>query len=117
MAPRRVKNASFTVRADPGPRLFVIFFGAVFENGAVFFVMLGVHVGFVPAFEAIEPFHDRMIRRGNRGSKCPGAMPLELGTDQFNAGGRILKAKRSAMEWNEALAARHVVEQSFLLFG
>ena len=65
VAPGGVEDAALALRAHPGPRLLAVAFDAVFQDGAVLLVVLGVDVGFVPALEAAEALHDRMVRLGD----------------------------------------------------
>ena len=51
VSPSGIEDAALALGADPGPRLFLTFFHAIFEYGAIFFIVLGVDIGLVPTLE------------------------------------------------------------------
>ena len=123
VSPSRVKDASLAVRADPGPwfafaavRLSAL--NAVFKHRAMPLVVLGVDIGFVPAFEAAKTFHDGMGRFGAFHAKHLATVPLELSPNQLDELRRIAKAERRAVQWHKALAFRDELKQRrFLVRG
>ena len=58
-----------------------------------------------------------MVRFGNQDAKDAGFVPLELRADQLDVLRRIEEAVRCAVQRNEALATRDVIEQRLLLLG
>src|SRR5581483_12425616 len=114
MSPGGVEDAALALRAHPRPRLLLVALHAIFQDGASFFVVLGVNVSLIPALEAGEAFHDGVIRLGKRRTEGAGAVLLELGADQVDVFRRIEKAVRGTVQGNEALAALHEIEQRLL---
>src|SRR5262249_25899451 len=84
VAPGGVEDAALALRPHPGPRLLLIALLAVLEDGAVPLVVLGVDVGLVPALEALEALHDRVVRLGGGDTESAGVVALELGADQVD---------------------------------
>ncbi len=82
VTPGCVKNSTFSVRAGPGVRLETLVISPDFEHDAVFFIVLGVDIGLVPACKAIEPFHDRVVGLNDAGAEDASPVPLELAAHQ-----------------------------------
>ncbi len=117
VTPRRVEDAPLALRAHPRPRFLALALHAIFQNGAIFLIVFGMDVGFVPTLEAFVTLHDRMIRRRDDRAKRAGVVALELRADERDVLRRIEEAVGGAMDGDEALAALDVIEQRFLLIG
>src|SRR5436853_436631 len=103
VSPGGIEHAAFAVRANPSPRLALIWvitaaFLAVFEDRAVSLVMLRMNVSLVPAFKAAKAVHDRVLILGEDRAERAGAMPLELSADKLDIFGRVQKAVRRAVQ-------------------
>ncbi len=116
VAPRRIENPPLAVRANPRPGFLGVAFNAVFQDRAILLVVFGVNVGFIPAFKALEAFHDRVIRRSDRRSKCSRGMALELRAHQIDIGFGIDETVRGTMQRNKPLAGGNVFEKRLFLF-
>ena len=121
MPPCRVEHAALAVRADPRPRLARLAAGlhpllATFEHHAVV-VVPAMDVGFIPALEAAEALHHRVLRLGDHRRKHLAAVPRELGPHQLDDLVAVLKAERRAVERDETLAAFDEGQQPRFLLG
>src|SRR5262245_19472178 len=76
-----VEDATLAVRAGPGPGLGAGLVIAGLEDVAVC-VVLGVDVRLVPGAERFEALDDRMVGVDDGRLELPGAVLLELGSDQ-----------------------------------
>src|SRR5262249_6617041 len=90
---------------------------AIFQDGAVLLVVLGVDVSFVPAFKTAVALHDGMIGSGDGRAKRAGAVAFELGADQLDVLRRVQETVRGTVQRNEALAAGYELEQGRFLLG
>src|SRR5439155_25372048 len=79
--PGGIEHAAFAVRANPSPWLAAVAFLTVFQNCAILIVVLRVNVRLVPAFEAAEAAHDRVLALGGDRAERARAVPLELSAD------------------------------------
>src|SRR5205823_3462026 len=112
-----VEDASLAVRPHPRPRLLAPPLLARFEDDAILLVVLRVDVGLVPALEAAETLHERMIGLRDRRAKSAGVVRVELSADEIDIRIRLDEAVRSAVDRDEALAGSDIVEQCLLLLG
>src|SRR5207249_454693 len=117
VTPRRVEDSPFTLRAHPGPGFLRLTLYAILQYGAIPGIMLGVHVGLVPALEAAEAFHDGVAGVGNRGPEYAGAVAKKLRTHQVDILRRIEKAVGCAMQRNETPACLDEIKQGLFLLG
>jgi len=115
VAPGGVEDPTLALRPHPRPRLLPVALRAVFEDSAVLVVVLRVDVGLIPALEALEPLHDRVVGLGDDRAEGAGVVALELGANQLDVLRRVLKAERGAVDGNEALAALDILEERLLL--
>ncbi len=117
VTPGGVKDTSLALGADPCPGFFAFAVLAIFQNRAVLVIVLGMHITFVPALEAFEPFHDGVVWLRNGRTKDAGTMAFELGTDERDIFRRVLKGERGTVQRDKTLAAFDIIEQVFFLFG
>ena len=113
--PGGVEDSSAAVGSNPGPRFVRFPFLAGLENGAIFFVVMGVYIGLVPALEALVPFHDRMLRLDVVDAEDLASVPLELGAYQRDVFRRVEKAIGRAVQGDEALSSLNEVKESLFL--
>ena len=112
--PGGVEDAPLPLGAHPGPRLVVIPFHALLENGAATGVVARVDVGLVPTGESGETGHDRMVGDEDRGAELAGAVALELGPHHVHPGGGVAEAVTRAVERHEPLSAADVLDERAL---
>src|SRR5262245_40908773 len=74
-----------------------------------------MHIRLVPALKAAKSPHDWVLDFSQDCSEGPGAMPLELRSNEFDVLGRVQKAVRGTVQWNKTLAPGHVIQQHLLL--
>ena len=103
MAPSRIEDPSFAMRADPGPRLSFgvgseLSLAAFLQDRAILGVVHLVNIGFVPAFKAAETLHDRVLWLENMGHESLAAVLFELSADEFDIGLRVAETKRRAVQ-------------------
>ena len=115
--PGGVEDAPLPFVADPRPRLVEIPLDAFLENGPAAGVVAGVDVGFVPALEALEILHDRMVGGEIRRPKLAAVVALELSADHVDPDGGIAKTKTRAVERHEALASADEVDDRRFALG
>ncbi len=104
-----VEHPAFTLLTGPGPGLFL----ALHQHGAVFFVVIGVNVGFIPGFKGLETFHDRMVflTRCNGRGEFTGTVTLEASTDQIDKGVGMAEAGAGTVDGQERTALFHEAQQ------
>ena len=118
VSPCGVEDAALAVGAYPRPWFSVFAFGllafrTIFENDAVFFVVLGVNVGFIPAGEAAEALHDGVIGNCDLSGEDLTAVSLELTAHQANHFRIVAPAEGGAVEWDEGPTTGDKVEDGF----
>lgn len=122
VTPGGVENASFALRADPGPRFFGGSFGEIalfanFEHRSLLWVVSMVEVGFIPTAEAAEAFHDGVFGGDVYGLKFLATVAFELSTAQGDIGVRIAEAVGSAVDGDEAFSRLDELDESCFLVG
>ena len=103
MAPSRIEDPSFAMRADPGPRLSFgvgseLSLTAFLQDRSVLGIVHLVNIGFIPAFKAAETLHDRVLWLENMGHESLAAVLFELSADEFDIGLRVAETKRRAVQ-------------------
>lgn len=95
------------------PAFGLIAFDAVFEHGAVLFVVLCMDVGFVPACKAAEALHDGVIRHGDLSRENLSAVALELATHQTDHFLIVAPAECGTVQRDKRSAAGYKIEHCF----
>ena len=111
VSPGGVKDAALPVSPHPRPRLLPVPFRARLQHRAVFFVVLRVNVGLIPAFKALEALHHGMLGQSDRRPKRAGPVTQELRPDQLHHVLVVAEAVARAVQRHEALARRDVIKQ------
>lgn len=110
VAPGRVEDATLALGADPCPRLMVIALNPLLKHCPAAVVVLRVHVGLVPAFEARKALHDRVVGGESHRAKFARAVLLKLGAHEVTPGRRVAKTTARAVQRHETLTATDKVE-------
>ena len=115
MAPGSIEDPALAAGANPGPGFPALAFSAGLQEGAILFVVVGVHIGLIPALKALETLHDGMVRLDVADPEDTGSMALELGAHERDVLRRVEETIGGAVQGNEALAAVDEVEKGFFL--
>ena len=110
VAPGSVKHATLAVRANPGPRFAPAGIKTKLQHRTVLVVVHVMNVGLVPAFEAAETLHDRMIRLSDLGAEDAGAVSFELSAQERHHFRRVAEAITGAVQRHESTTAGDKLE-------